>query len=133
MSESTAKIEELFSGLESMDLKNAEALVEKLVSFFMDLKNRLNSSDPDEQKAAMEEGQILQQKLQAMLDHFCQSQGIDLSAIQAYMSNIANTNPKKSKEFERLVQKIEQMNDVDQAGEDLGLQKRKFVKDWVQG
>ena len=101
------KIEALSNEIEKPDLKKTEALITETLKFFEHVREKLQSPDEADRKAALEEIQEVQKKLEELAQKALQIAGINPEQIAGIVSNPKNFSPSDWSKIQHIQDNIE--------------------------
>lgn len=111
--EITQKIEALTNSLEKPDLKQTEALIAETLKYFEYIREKLQSPDEEDRKAALEEIQEVQKKLEELAQKALKIAGINPEQMAKFIGNPNNFSPddwSKIKHIQENISSSEQKN-----------------------
>lgn len=100
------KFDELFSENKAPNIQNLESLIAETLQFFEYLRVKLQSSNADEKKEAMEMAQKLQQKLEDLAEKSLEASGMNRDQIFKMLSNPNNFTNQDWNSYKKAEQEI---------------------------
>ncbi len=101
------KIEEFTGNFEKPDLSKMEELITEILKFFEYSREKLQATDEADRKAALQDLQDIQKKLDELAKKALEKAGITQDQLSSFMANPQNFLPKDQDKIQKIQREIQ--------------------------
>lgn len=107
------KLNEMFNG-QTFSQEKILGLLDEILIFFQHIKGKLESTNPEEQQAALEETLEMKRVLESKLQSLVEQTGLTLSELSSFVETPSNLSEQERNTLEAVKTKLQDLQQIDQ-------------------